>query len=171
LEQILKIEPKTYNYIDKARGERSVYGFIAQQIGEVIPNAISVQTECIPNIFKEARVQDKCMLVFVESVADRVYVGCFIDIMIGSERVRCEVLQVSDIIVRVNREFEEEKVFVYGTVVDDFHTLDKSYVYTLNVCATQDLYRQMQANKAKLEEQNRRIERLMAKVGAADSSM
>jgi hypothetical protein len=29
----------------------------------------------------------------------------------------------------------------------------------------------MQANKAKLEEQNRRIERLMAKVGAADSSM
>ena len=171
LEQILKIEPKTYNYIDKARGERSVYGFIAQQIGEVIPNAISVQTECIPNIFKEARVQDKCMLVFVESVADRVYVGCFIDIMIGTERVRCEVLQVSDIIVRVNREFEEEKVFVYGTVVDDFHTLDKSYVYTLNVCATQDLYRQMQANKAKLEEQNRRIERLMAKVGAADSSM
>ncbi len=169
LEQILKIEPKTYNYIDKGRGERSVYGFIAQQIGDVIPNAVSVQTECIPNIFKEARVQDKSVLVFDMSVSDKVFVGCLIDVVIGNERVRCEVIQVADMIVRVNKEFEEEKVFVYGTVVDDFHTLDKSYVYTLNVCATHDLYRQLQNNKAKIEEQNRRIEVLMAKVEANSS--
>ncbi len=33
------------------------------------------------------------------------------------------------------------KVFIYGKEVDDFHLLDKSYIYTLNVCAVQDLYR------------------------------
>ena len=165
LDQILKIEPKTYNYIDKARGDRSVYGFIAQQIGEVIPNAVSVQTECIPNIFREARVQDKNVLVFAESVSDKVYAGCKMNVVISNgEKICCEVLQVSDMIVKVDSMFEDEKVFVYGTVVDDFHTLDKSYVYTLNVCATQDLYRQLQANKVKLEEQSRRIEMLMAKL-------
>jgi hypothetical protein len=26
---------------------------------------------------------------------------------------------------------------VYGAEIDDFHILDKSYIFTLNVCATQ----------------------------------
>ena len=29
----------------------------------------------------------------------------------------------------------------YGIEVDDFKTLDKTYIFTLNVCATQELYR------------------------------
>jgi hypothetical protein len=48
---ILAIEPKTYKYIDKvAKGDKKVYGFIAQQIKEVLPEAISLQPEYIPNI-------------------------------------------------------------------------------------------------------------------------
>ncbi len=38
LQLILKIEPKTYNYFNVLeRGNINVYGFIAQQIQEVIP--------------------------------------------------------------------------------------------------------------------------------------
>jgi alpha-tubulin suppressor-like RCC1 family protein len=167
LEQILRIEPKTYNYIDKQRGDKTVYGFIAQQIGEVIPNAVSVQSECIPNIFMDARVQDKNMLIFDVNVSDKICMGDKIHVVLGNgDKVYCDVLQVSDMVVKVNEVFGEEKVFVYGTVVNDFHTLDKSYVYTLNVCATQDMYRQLQNNKVKIEAQNRRIEALMEKLDA-----
>jgi hypothetical protein len=42
LQKILKIQPKTYKYIDVlTRGDSVIYGFIAQQIKEVIPEAVS----------------------------------------------------------------------------------------------------------------------------------
>jgi hypothetical protein len=34
---------------------------------------------------------------------------------------------------------DTSNVFVYGTEVNDLTTIDKSYIYTLNVCATQIL--------------------------------
>jgi hypothetical protein len=45
LQMILVIEPKTYKYIDKTgtRGDNKVYGFIVQQIREVIPEATILQ--------------------------------------------------------------------------------------------------------------------------------
>jgi hypothetical protein len=42
------------------------------------------------------------------------------------------------------------KVFVYGTKVNDFHTLNKSYIYTLNVCATQTLADKVNQLKSRL---------------------
>ena len=42
------------------------------------------------------------------------------------------------------------KVFVYGTEVQDLTTIDKSYIYTLNACATQALSRKVDV----LENQN-----------------
>ncbi len=51
LNMILAIEPKTYKYIDKlAKGNKKVYGFITQQIKEVLPDAVSIQRDYIPNI-------------------------------------------------------------------------------------------------------------------------
>ena len=51
LQKILSIQPKTYEYIDKYnKGDRTVYGFISQQIREIIPEAVSLQSDFIPNI-------------------------------------------------------------------------------------------------------------------------
>ena len=51
LNMILSIEPKTYKYIDKvAKGDKKVYGFIAQHIKEVLPDAVSLEPSYIPNI-------------------------------------------------------------------------------------------------------------------------
>jgi hypothetical protein len=59
LQMILAIQPKTYKYIDKvAKGNKKVYGFIAQQIKEVLPEAVSLQPEYIPNIMLLADYND-----------------------------------------------------------------------------------------------------------------
>ena len=53
LNQILAIQPKTYNYIDVAtRGNEKVIGFSAQQVKEVIPEAVKLNKDFIPNIYK-----------------------------------------------------------------------------------------------------------------------
>ena len=166
LEQILKIEPKIYNYIDETRDKRNVYGFIAQQVGEVIPNAVSIQTESIPNIYKKGIVKNGNIIVIDDFDLRVIAVGAFIDVIVkNGMKVRCEVMEVVNAsIIRVDMFFEDNEVLVYGTVVDDFHTLDKNYIYTLNVCATQDLYRQYMANEEKIEEQNKLLGMLMEKL-------
>jgi hypothetical protein len=41
----------------------------------------------------------------------------------------------------IDKDIEDIEIFVYGSYVKDFHILDKSYLYTLNVCATQQIYK------------------------------
>ncbi len=51
LQKILQMQPKAYEYIDKVeRGDNMVYGFIAQQTKEVIPEAVKTTEGIIPNI-------------------------------------------------------------------------------------------------------------------------
>jgi hypothetical protein len=55
LQQILAIQPKTYKYIDYlSKNNSNVYGFIAQQVKEVIPHAVELVKDIIPNIYKRA---------------------------------------------------------------------------------------------------------------------
>jgi len=51
-----------------------------------------------------------------------------------------------------NAGYTDNKIFVYGTEINDFHTLDKSYIYTLNVCATQELYRKIKSQQDHIKE-------------------
>ena len=56
------------------------------------------------------------------------------------------------------------KLFVYGTEVEDFHTLNKEYIFTLNVCATQELHRRIETQSVLLKSQDDRIKDLETKV-------
>jgi len=52
--------------------------------------------------------------------------------------------------IKINESIEGEECFITGSKVDDFHTLDKNYIYTLNVCATQELYKIIQDLKNRI---------------------
>ena len=57
LDKIRLLEPKIYNYIDeKQRGTSNVYGFIAQEVANVLPYAVTVSTGDIPNILTNSNV-------------------------------------------------------------------------------------------------------------------
>jgi hypothetical protein len=45
-------------------------------------------------------------------------------------------------------DLHEGQVFVYGYEVEDFHTLNKDYLFTINFAATQELDRKVQALKS-----------------------
>ena len=52
--------------------------------------------------------------------------------------------------IKLNENLISSKCFVYGSIVDDFHTLDKTYIFTLNVCATQELYKLIQQQQQQI---------------------
>jgi hypothetical protein len=168
LQKLMLIEPKIYEYIDKNRQTKDVYGFIAQQVGEVLEEAVKKEKEFIPNIYSISLVGGN-MLIFPEDVDmySKVILGDSLQIIY--ENGMRDIVKVENIvnqnIIIIDKLLECDKVFVYGKEVDDFHVLDKNYIYTLNVCATQDLYKQMVEESKIIEMQEKLILELEKRAG------
>jgi hypothetical protein len=146
LDMIMAIQPKTYNYIDPNKGVAHVYGFLAQQIKEVIPQAVQIRKDVIPNIFAVAYAYGNRLTFKNTNVSDY---GRYINsklciVYMSGEYDNVVITGIDDNAIIIDKNMTDDtKVFVYGTEVDDFHVLDKSYIFTLNVCATQLLARQI----------------------------
>jgi len=184
LQMILNIQPKTYNYIDwRGRGVRNkndlVYGFLAQQIKRVIPDAVKLQTEFIPNIFAVADYTPLTNVITLQGIDTGVLVNNINNININInininninkyKKVKCYDMRNNTIIVEVieiinsnsfkikDINYANDKIFVYGTEVDDFHALNKEYINTLNVCAVQELHRKIVSQQDEIKDLQEKV--------------
>jgi hypothetical protein len=174
LNKLLQIEPKTYKYIDKdARGNNKVYGFIAQQVREIIPEAVKLVKSYIPNIMAIGYFAD--YIITLPTQPDKVIIKV-------DDNIKCFDDNGNEVLVKVEEVIDEKtfkikalddmkpfvythnKIFIHGTEIDDFHTLSKDNIFTLNVCATQELHR-------RIISQEERIKELEAKVSMILNSM
>jgi hypothetical protein len=155
LDKILQIQPKTYKYIDTLfRKSHNVIGFIAQQIKEVIPEAVELAEEYIPNIYKVATTNENII-----NLDNTEILKVNDDIKIFDKNGTPELLkiiEVNETSIKIDKTYDDD-VFVYGSKVNDFHTLDKTYIYTLNVCATQELYKLIQQQNIIIQDLQNRI--------------
>jgi hypothetical protein len=173
LRMILAVEPKTYRYIDDGRERRGdgrvhrnalTYGFIAQQVNDVIPDAIETMKDILPNVMKRA-IRDKNW-VYLDLTG-------YGDLQLNEDRkINIRFKNgggYSFTIIEVNKEYFVidtddkgiEEVFVYGYEVKDFHILTKDTIYTLNVSATQELYRKIESQDKKIKELEEKLERVL----------
>jgi len=152
LQQILAIKPKIFNYIDiNERGSNLVYGFIAQDVKEVIPQAVKIETQYIPNIYKSFNHINN-EIIFDEDVNDKLLLNDKILLKDDDNYYKTAVITyISSNIIKVNIDVKGDHCFIYGKEIADFHTLDKSYIYTLNVCATQDLYKLIEQQQSNID--------------------
>jgi len=170
LQQILTVQPKKYDYIDYvARGKKTVFGFIAQQVAQIIPEAVATETtDFIPNIYKVASYDNDNKIITFDDYTTQ-------DLKIDNKLRICNDkndtinIIITEIInttqIKIKLEENETKsltpeVFVFGTEVNDFHILDKNYIFTLNVCATQDLHRMIMKQNEIISALTSRIEEL-----------
>jgi hypothetical protein len=156
LEKILQIQPKTYKYIDTLhKKSHTVIGFIAQQIKEVIPEAVELAEEYIPNIYKIATTNEDII-----NLDNTELLKVNDDIKIYDKDGTPElskIIEVNETSIKIDKTYNNDDVFIYGSKVDDFHTLDKSYIYTLNVCATQELFKLIQQQNIIIQDLQNRI--------------
>ena len=142
LQQILLIQPKTYKYIDEiGRGSDVVYGFIAQQVKEVLPQAVSEMKEIIPNIYKKAICSGN-IITLENDISNELNIDDNIQIYIenGNSEMH-KIININSNVIEIEKEINKENVFIYGKEIKDFNSLKKDYIFTLNVCATQELYK------------------------------
>jgi len=61
-----------------------------------------------------------------------------------------------------DKDYNDTKIFIGGTKVDDFHILAKEYIFTLNVCATQELHRRIVSQEERIRQLEEKVERLLS---------
>ena len=157
LNLISKINPKSFKYIDFVeKGDKNNYGFIAQDINEIIPDAVGYKKETIPNIFKLFDVKDD-IIETTEDLTSKLSINDNIKIINKDNKEDYKILEISSNHIKIDKKIEGEKCFIYGKEIEDFHILDKDIIFTLNVSATKELNKKIKKQKKNLIKQENKI--------------
>jgi hypothetical protein len=164
------LKPKMYTYRDVIqKGTNPVYGFIAQEVKEVLDYASYPMTDTIPNIYELATFStDTLTLTFNTADLSRDASGTlFTKLKVKSRDDKDEFVNILEVIdehtIKVDKDLTEwggqldasgqvvpgDKIFVYGQEVNDFHNLNKDAIWTVATAALQEVDRQLQAEKQK----------------------
>ena len=177
LTQLRLLQPKTYTYKDKfEKGDKEVIGFIAQEVKEILPNAVKLDKRAIPNILKQCSAYNKSKDVLelrLDSPMTNDITDKTIQIYVNDIPYIAKVILCEDKVVQIKKpdemaDFDEkqvvsdgDKAILYGEYVDDFHVLDKSAIFTVATAAIQEIDRKLQIQMEKvasLEERLRILE-------------
>ena len=163
LEILNQIQITDYEFKDKVReSDTKQKKVIAQQVAKVYPQAVNKQfTEVVPDIYQTATIDKKGWVVF----NGKLKIGEKIQIIFEQGKEILEVLETTENAFRVDSKFKIhhsklETVFIYGRQVDDFHTVDYEAISMLNVSATQQLAKENEALKQRVQ----KLEKQVAKI-------
>jgi len=135
-----------YNYIDRPNQTNTI-GFIAQEVKEVFPIAVTTTTNFIPNIMQtvsgEWIERDDGKYDFSSNFFTDISFGTY-KFYLGQNASDARGVE-ENISMNDDRTFTFEKthyaVFCYGIEIDDFHIVDKAKLFALNFSATQEIDR------------------------------
>jgi hypothetical protein len=119
---------------------------IAQQVEEVFPQAISKSTGVVPDIFKKATFENGWIML-----ATDLKKGEKVKLMTPTKTAVYKVLEVKEGRFRTAMNSSQNEVFVYGREVNDFRSVDYDGISMLNVSATQELHRLLEAKTKEIE--------------------
>ena len=171
------IEPKTYEYIDTvSRTPETVYGFIAQQIKSVFPHATKEIRNGLPNIYEMGTFINNILTFsskttdLLEKDTDGIVYPTIVIYDEHDKRYELKIISIIDshsLSVKLPDDIIPEQVFIHGQVVDNFITIDKSYISTITTSALQEIDRQLQAEKAKNVLLENKIANILARLDDA----
>ena len=171
-----------YEYIDKmGKGFGTEIGFIAQDVMEHIPLAVSLDKEFIPN---ELRVIEPVWETITDLSGNETFKLTISDLDVsgntnyrfyvnngeGTEKLK-EISSLEDEPKSFIFDKKWDKIFLYGKEVDDFHTIDKSKIFAMAFSATQEIDRIQQQEKIKLEEQTTKLIEQETKLATAEEKL
>lgn len=173
-----KLTPKRYRMIET---NRCGYGFVAQEVREVVPEAIDLRKDYIPNIYQYLNFEkiDKNKVILdlqkydvklgdnirvVEEGSTNPIIGKIIDIKdIHVDASESYIRQ--DFIVELESDIKDGNVlFVYGKEVDDYHVLDYNYLFTLNLDVTKKLQKKIKDLESEIQKKDKHEELLLSKI-------
>lgn len=160
LNKLRDISCCSFNYIDPMKSGNSLeMGFIAQQVKEHLPEAVTQKKSIIPNemrilrdvIWNNTKMSSNS-LSDVSGVKYRFYVSNDTN---GSNEVMKEIIGNSDNTFTFDKRYNN--VICYGKEVNDFNILNEQKLFALNFSATQEIDRIQQNHKHEIAELNNKV--------------
>lgn len=141
---ITKLNPVSYNFIET---KQKASGFIAQELGENFPDAVSSTDNFIPNILEEATITDN-VITFNNTNKIELIPNNIIKIAKNKNEAKTAkgymITSVIDensfTILDTEARNLSGDIYLYGMLVNDYMSVDYNQITTLNTKAIQDLY-------------------------------
>ena len=161
------LKPKRYSYRDVVfQGDQPVWGFIAQEVENVLPYAVQTNTSYVPNVYDMATRGGDNFLTFTNFDTSNLESNSF-TIQVYGENENAYTLTLKKIIdsktIQVEEKIIEDELFVYGQRVENFKQLQKDAIFTIATSALQEVDKRLQIEKEKndvLEERIIRLEKM-----------
>jgi len=190
LQQLRDISCCFYEYKDKViKGTDKTIGFIAQQVRENMPMAVSIQKGIIPNEMR--KIENPQWTTVTDASGNNTYKLTISDLEdasgntsettkykfyvsndpSGNDECEKEITSLENDPKSFIFEEQWQNVFLYGKEVNDFHTIDKQKLFALNFSASQEIDRIQQHEKTKLKEQTSKLEEQTSKLEEQTSKL
>jgi hypothetical protein len=155
LDLLNKIRITDYRMKDVVmQGNKQYKKVIAQEVEAIYPEAVTQQTGFVPNIYQLAdNVQNMGNNTYKVSFKNKVDYNKNVtgDLKLYDEQKEITAKVVSkgdnEIVFTTTEAINANKLFLFGEEVTDFRAVDYEALSTLNISATQELYREVQALK------------------------
>jgi hypothetical protein len=174
LATIQRLRVTDYRPVDKvAEGNGLKKGFIAQEVGAVIPEAVTVRTNFVPDVYALAsatkwNATDRTLALTMPK-AHGLKAGDRVRLFADASTLELAVASAPSAQELVLAECDKDvrQVFVFGKQVPDFCTLNYDRIFTTGIGAIQEVARRvelLEAREARLAE----LEKQAARVGALE---
>ena len=128
------------------------------------PQAVSKSTDVVPDIYQKAELNEGWV-----NLATDLKKGERVRLIGEKEEGIHEVLEITEGRFRTNFKPEGDKIFVYGREVNDFRNVDYDAIAMLNVSATQELARKVEAQEVELARLRAENAKLAGKLAAKEA--
>jgi hypothetical protein len=158
------LQPSKYKYIDNPRKRgKYAYGFVAQEVESIIPEAIALTNDYIPNIYEQADVSgdiitlhNKSTSIFSADASGKDTSGNPICIKMSDASNNFKYGNIISIIDEKSFQLADpldvSSIFVNGIMVHDFRSIDHSHIWTLTTSAVQELDSIIQRQQQQISE-------------------
>jgi hypothetical protein len=174
----MKLKVTDYKYVDSLNvGNVKVKGVFAQEVEKIYPQAISKQTNWIPNIYALANHVEfddvKQTLRVTMAKSHNLAVGDKVKLISSAGAEKPSVVSSVDgnSFTVSNWTEKSEKIFVYGKEVNDFRIVDYDRLFTLNLSATQELVKMLDEQKKMIDELKAKEEESKKKIAVLEASL
>ncbi|MCU0641207.1 MAG: tail fiber domain-containing protein [Candidatus Margulisbacteria bacterium] len=160
-----------FKYVDKiSKGSNPQKGLIAQQVEDILPQAVSKMTDFIPNIYQKAEraVVDagaKTLTLTMMNVPD-LKAGDSIRLIFKDKDGR-EGVEEKEVVSIAGRSFvvkewghDASDIIVYGKKVADFRNLDYNYIFSTGISAIQELSKKVESQQKQIDDLTAQLEKL-----------
>ena len=148
------LESKEYGYIDPYNKKtQKTIGFIAQEVQDVLPNAVSIQKGFIPDEIREIinpvwnAINDGSWTLTISDIVFQVNHTGKCRFYFGETKKDIQV-ENDKISFKFDKKFDS--VYLWGKEINDFHMIDKNQIFALHHSAIQELSRRNDEKSTKI---------------------